>query len=142
MAQQLAGWLDGCFAVSKYNSSIAVIDIGGRRTISIGMATELNEANFQAEVLDCPLPVLVDFWTEYCGPCKNLVPILDQLTQDVADRATVVKIDAFANTELAVRYGVRAVPNLLFFKNGEVKDQFIGANITKDQLRAKLEALM
>ena len=106
------------------------------------MATELNEANFQAEVLDSPLPVLVDFWTEYCGPCKNLVPVLDQLTLDVAGKAKVAKIDAFANTALAVRYGVRSVPNLLFFKNGEVKDQFVGANITKDQLRAKLEALM
>jgi thioredoxin 1 len=106
------------------------------------MATELNEANFQAEVLDCQLPVLVDFWTDYCGPCKNLVPVLDQLTQDVTGRAKVVKVDAVANTALAVRYGVRSVPNLLFFKNGEVKDQVVGANITKDQLQARLEALM
>ena len=118
------------------------MDIGNRRAISTGMGTELNEANFQAEVLDCPLPVLVDFWTEYCGPCKNLVPVLDQLTQEMAGRAKVAKLDAFANTALAVRYGVRAVPNLLFFKHGEVKDQFIGANITKDQLRVRLEALM
>ena len=119
-----------------------MIDIACRRAISIGMATELNEANFQAEVLDCTLPVLVDFWTEYCGPCKNLVPVLDQLTQDVAGKAKVVKIDAFANPALATRYGVRSVPNLLFFKNGEVKDQVVGANFTSDQLRARLEALM
>lgn len=123
-------------------TSIDVIDIGCRCAIAIGMATELNEVSFQAEVLDCHLPVLVDFWTEYCGPCKNLVPVLDQLTQDVAGRAKVLKIDAVANTTLAARYGVRSVPNLLFFKNGEVKDQVVGANITKDQLRARLEALM
>ena len=119
-----------------------LIDTGYRRVIFIGMATELNEANFRTEVLDSSLPVLVDFWTEYCAPCKNLVPVLDQLTQDVAGRAKVVKIDAFANTALAARYGIRSVPNLLFFKNGEVKDPFVGANITKEQLRAKLDALM
>jgi thioredoxin 1 len=119
-----------------------VIDSGGRRAIFIGMTTEVNEANFQAEVLDFPLPVLVDFWTEFCAPCRILVPVLEQLTQEMAGRAKVVKIDAFANTALAVRYGVRVVPNLLFFKHGEVKDQFIGVNVTKDQLRAKLEALM
>jgi thioredoxin 1 len=106
------------------------------------MATELNEADFQAEVIDSKLPVLVDFWSEQCIPCKNLVPVLDQVAEDLAGRAKVVKMDAFANMRLASSFGVRSVPNLLFFKNGEVKDQFVGANITRDQLRAKLEALM
>ncbi len=106
------------------------------------MATELNETSFQTEVLDSDLPVLVDFWSEQCGPCKQLAPVLDQLSEEMKGTAKICKIDAMANMKLAVGYGVRSVPNLLFFKNGEVKDQFIGARITKEQMRAKLEALM
>ena len=109
--------------------------------IIFGVATELNETNFQTEVLDSDLPVLVDFWSEQCGPCKQIAPVLDQLSEEMKGTAKICKIDAMANMKLAVGYGVRSVPNLLFFKNGEVKDQFIGASITKDQLRAKLEAL-
>ncbi len=106
------------------------------------MTIELNEADFQAEVMNSELPVLVDFWSEQCTPCKHLLPVLDQVGEETTGRAKVVKMDAFANMRLASSFGVRSVPNLLFFKNGEVKDQFVGANITKDQLRAKLEALM
>jgi len=106
------------------------------------MATELNETNFQSEVLDSNLPVLVDFWTEQCGPCKQLAPVLDQLAEEMRDSAKICKIDAVANMKLATSYGVRSVPNLLFFRNGEVKDQYLGGDITKDQLRARLEALV
>lgn len=105
------------------------------------MSIELNAANFQEEVIESQLPVLVDFWSEQCGPCKQLAPVLDQLSLEVAGWAKVAKMDAVANLPLSSRYGVRSVPNLLFFKNGEVKDQFVGANITKEQLRLKLEAL-
>ena len=105
------------------------------------MTIELNEANFQSEVLDSQLPVLVDFWGEHCGPCKRLAPLLDQLAGEMAGRAKIAKVDVGVNMPIAVRYGVRAVPNLLFFKNGEVKDQFIGSEISKEQMRAKLEAL-
>ena len=105
------------------------------------MATELNETNFQTEVLDSDLPVLVDFWSERCGPCKQLAPVLNQLSEEMKGTAKICKIDVVANMKLTASYGVRSVPNLLFFKNGEVKDQFIGASITKDQMRTKLEAL-
>ena len=105
------------------------------------MATELNETNFQTEVLDSDLPVLVDFWSEQCGPCKQLAPVLEQLSEEMKGTAKICKIDVAANIKLTASYGVRSVPNLLFFKNGEVKDQFIGASITKDQMRTKLEAL-
>ena len=108
----------------------------------MAMVTELNEADFQSEVIESPIPVLVDFWSEQCQTCKNLMPVLGQLAEDLAGRAKVVKMDAFANMRLASGFGIRSVPNLLFFKNGEVKDQFVGANITKDQLKARLEALM
>jgi thioredoxin 1 len=110
--------------------------------IALAMVTELNEADFTREVIESPIPVLVDFWSEKCEPCKNLLPVLGQLAEDLAGRAKIVKMDAFANMSLASGFGVRSVPNLLFFKNGEVKDQFVGANITRDQLKARLEALM
>jgi thioredoxin 1 len=106
------------------------------------MVSEVNEAEFQSEVLDASMPVLVDFWSQKCQPCMNLLPVLDQVSIELDGKAKVVKMDAFANMRLASSYGVRSVPNLMFFKNGEVKDQFVGAAITKNQLKAKLEALM
>ena len=105
------------------------------------MLTELNETNFQTEVLDSPFPVLVDFWSVGCGPCTQLLPVIEQLAGEMDGKAKICKINAIENMKLSVSYGVRSVPNLLFFKNGEVKDQVIGANITKEQLRDKLEAL-
>lgn len=106
------------------------------------MITELNETNFQSEVLDSTVPVLVDFWAKDCGPCEQIALVLEQLAAEMSATAKIAKMDAFANMPIASRYGVRSVPNLLFFKNGEVKDQFIGSRITKHQLRAKLEALV
>ncbi len=106
------------------------------------MIIELNETNFESEVLDSKLPVLVDFWGEYCGPCKKIAPLLDQLAVEMVDIAKIGKVNVGSQMPIAVRYGIRSLPNLLFFKNGEVKDQFIGSEISKEQIRAKLEALM
>ena len=86
--------------------------------------------------------MLVDFWAEYCAPCKNLLPVLDQLAGELDGKAKIVKIDAHANSAISVRYGIRAVPNLIFFKDGEVREQFVGGAITKQELREKLEKLM
>jgi thioredoxin 1 len=105
------------------------------------MAIQFTESNFQSEVLDSTVPVLVDFWAEWCGPCKAIGPIIDQLADDVAGQAKVGKVNVDNARELAVKYGVRSIPFLLFFQNGEVKDQIVGANVTKDQLKAKLLAL-
>lgn len=105
------------------------------------MALNLTEANFQAEVINSTVPVLVDFWAEWCGPCKMLSPVLDQVTADLGAQAKVAKVNIDEARELAVKYGVRSIPLLLFFKNGEVKDQIVGASVTKEQLKAKLLAL-
>jgi thioredoxin 1 len=105
------------------------------------MALELNEANFQAEVINSEKPVLVDFWAEWCGPCKMIGPVIEALSQELDGSAKVGKVDVDSNRELAVKYGVRSIPLLLFFKDGEVKDQIVGANVTKEQLKAKLAAL-
>jgi thioredoxin 1 len=105
------------------------------------MAITLTDTNFQAEVIDSKLPVLVDFWAEWCGPCKMIGPVLDQVSSELEGQAKVGKVNIDEARELAVKYGVRSIPLLLFFKNGEVKDQVVGASATKDQLKAKLLAL-
>ncbi|BCU76999.1 MULTISPECIES: thioredoxin [Luteolibacter] len=105
------------------------------------MALQLTEANFQSEVIDSDQPVLVDFWAEWCGPCKMIGPVIDQVSAELEGQAKVAKVNVDDARELAVKYGVRSIPLLLFFKNGEVKDQIVGANVTKDQLKSKLLAL-
>jgi thioredoxin 1 len=105
------------------------------------MALKLTDANFQSEVIDSKLPVLVDFWAEWCGPCKMIGPILDQVATELDGQAVVGKVNVDDARELALKYHVRSIPLLLFFKNGEVKDQIVGASATKDQLKAKLLAL-
>jgi thioredoxin 1 len=105
------------------------------------MALTLNDTNFQSEVIDSDLPVLVDFWAEWCGPCKMIGPVIDQVATELAGQAKVGKVNVDEARELAVKYNVRSIPLLLFFKNGEVKDQIVGASVTQEQLKAKLLAL-
>ncbi len=105
------------------------------------MALQFTEANFQSEVIDSDQPVLVDFWAEWCGPCKMIGPVIDQVATELSGTAKVGKVNVDDARELAVKYNVRSIPLLLFFKNGEVKDQIVGASVTKDQLKAKLQAL-
>lgn len=105
------------------------------------MAQQFNESNFQSEVIDSAQPVLVDFWAEWCGPCKMIGPVIDQLSSEVEGQAKVGKVNVDEARNLSVKYGVKSIPLLLFFKDGEVKDQIVGANVTKDMLKQKLLAL-
>ena len=105
------------------------------------MALNLTESNFQSEVIDSELPVLVDFWAEWCGPCKMIGPIIEELASELSGQAKVGKLNVDEARDLAVKYNVRSIPLLLFFKNGEVKDQIVGASVTKEQLKSKLLAL-
>lgn len=105
------------------------------------MALQLTEENFETEVLNSSKPVLVDFWAEWCGPCKMISPLIDQLAEEMGDKAVVGKVEIDTAQALAAKYGVRSIPFLLFMKDGEVKDQIVGANVTKESLKEKLEAL-
>jgi thioredoxin 1 len=105
------------------------------------MTEKVTDANFEADVLQSTVPVVVDFWAEWCGPCKMIGPVIDQVATDLEGQAKVGKVNVDDARELSAKYGVRSIPLLLFFKNGEVKDQIVGASVTKDQLKAKLQAL-
>lgn len=106
------------------------------------MALNITDTNFQSEVIDSDQPVLVDFWAEWCGPCKMIGPVIEQVATELEGKAKVCKVNVDDARELAVKYNVRSIPLLLFFKNGEVKDQIVGASVTKDQLKEKLLALV
>ncbi|MEI9865994.1 MAG: thioredoxin [Limisphaerales bacterium] len=101
---------------------------------------EINEGNFESEVIQSNQPVLVDFWAEWCGPCKMLAPVLDQIATEQAGRVKVGKVNVDTNPVLAARFGIRSIPTLLYFAGGEVRDQTIGVT-GKNAIVAKLEKL-
>ena len=103
------------------------------------MAQEINDANFQSLVKDSDKPVLVDFWAPWCGPCRTIAPIIDELHSEMEGKAVVGKVNVDENTEVPVEYGIRNIPTLLIFKNGEVVDKVVGV-VPKQQLIDKLES--
>ena len=98
------------------------------------------DANFEAEVLNSDQPVLVDFWATWCGPCRTIAPTIEELASDYDGRARVVKLDVDNNPQTAMKYGIRSIPSLLFFKDGRPVDQMVGV-VQKKVLAEKLDAL-
>jgi len=100
-------------------------------------ALHLDEKNFEAEVIKSPLPVLVDFWAEWCGPCKMIGPVIDQLSTELQGKMKIGKVNVDDSAELAGQFNVMSIPTLLIFKGGKPVDQIVGA-MPKDKLLAKL----
>ena len=103
-------------------------------------ALTLTEATFDQELVRHPELLLVDFWAEWCAPCKMLAPVLDELVNETGGRVTLAKVNVDENPGLAARYGIRSIPTVLFVKSGKALDQIIGA-VPKAQLKKKLDAL-
>ncbi len=122
----------------NFTASLTVIYTNLKQTI---MAQSITDSNFKEEILDKNGVALLDFWAEWCGPCRMIGPIIEDLSSEYKDKATIGKVNVDDNANITMEYGVRNIPTLLFFKNGVLVDRHVGAT-SKKVLTDKLEALM
>jgi len=101
----------------------------------------ITDESFESEVLQSDKPVIVDFWATWCGPCKMIAPILEEIATEYGEKIKVAKLDVDANNRTAAKYNIMSIPSLLFFRNGEVVDQVIGA-LPKAQIAARLQKVI
>ena len=106
-----------------------------------GTKIEFTDDNFQEEVLNSNQPVLVDFWAEWCGPCKALGPVIDELSGEYEGKAKIGKLDIDTNRESAMKYGIQSIPSIIIFKNGEEVNRFVGIS-PKEDLAGAIDAAM
>lgn len=105
------------------------------------MALEITDSNFEELVVNSDKPVMIDFWAVWCGPCRMIAPIVEEMSQEYKGRAVIGKVDVDSNPGVASKYGIRNIPTVLFVKNGEVADKQVGA-APKNTFTSKLEALL
>jgi thioredoxin 1 len=131
------------FELSLYRHCliIEILNIFISFKLFIEMAFEFTDANFKSKALDNQGVTVVDFWAEWCGPCKMIGPVIEELSHEYEGKATIGKMDVDNNQEVPFTYGVRAIPTILIMKNGQVVDKQVGVT-TKQALKAKIEAAM
>lgn len=104
-----------------------------RRDLEMATPVHITDHTFDKEVLKADLPVLTDFWAEWCGPCRSIAPILEEIADEYDGKLKIVKLDVDENKQMAMRYGVQGIPTLMLFKNGQLVERLVGA-IPKEQL--------
>jgi thioredoxin 1 len=104
----------------------------------MGATTAISDATFESEVLNAPGPVLVDFWATWCGPCKAIAPVLEEVAAEQGERLKVAKLDVDENGQTAMKFGIQAIPTMILFKNGQPVERLMGM-MSKRDLLAKLE---
>ncbi len=107
----------------------------------MGNYTELNDKNFEEEVLKSDIPVIVDFWAEWCAPCRLIGPIVEELASEYTGKVKVGKLNVDLNSKSSMSYGIRSIPTLLFFKDGKPVDQILGA-VPRNAIEERLKALL
>jgi len=105
------------------------------------MAIEVNDSNFEEVVVKSDKPVVVDFWAEWCGPCRMIAPIIEDLSKEYSGRAVIAKCDVDNSPQVAAKFGIRNIPTVLFFKEGKIADKQVGA-VPKSNFISKLNALL
>lgn len=105
------------------------------------MVTEVNDQSFENEVIECEIPVVVDFWAPWCGPCRMIAPVTEELSEEYADRVKFCKLNVDENPEIAQKYQVMSIPLLIFFKDGQKVDSILGA-VPESMIQPKVKALL
>lgn len=105
------------------------------------MSKAINDADFQTEVIDSPLPVLIDFWAPWCGPCKTMLPIIEELEKEYAGKVNVVKMNVDENPEVPGNHNVMSIPTFIIYKGGKMVSQFVGAR-SKADMKRELDAVL
>nr|6MZA_A Chain A, Thioredoxin [Rickettsia prowazekii str. Madrid E]6NUP_A Chain A, Thioredoxin [Rickettsia prowazekii str. Madrid E] len=116
-------------SMSCYNEITTLLEFDSNdinTTQRINMVNNVTDSSFKNEVLESDLPVMVDFWAEWCGPCKMLIPIIDEISKELQDKVKVLKMNIDENPKTPSEYGIRSIPTIMLFKNGEQKDTKIG----------------